>query len=190
MVTSSSLLQRACSNFVEQALLPFPPSLIFSASLELLDCQAWVTTFKFFASIKSWTGRLGLVSWSTLISSRSTSSWRSRRGSMWLDMFRRKYIYIYTNRRGKRKVILGPAGRTRSTRPAGKNYNPVSSGIAILHQNKPFLARLLLIITSTEKKAKISILWGALCTYAWTVNCLQCILVAAELTEEGRSTRA
>jgi len=31
------------------------------------------------------------------------------------------YIYIYIYRRGNSKVILGPAGRTPSAWPAGKN---------------------------------------------------------------------
>jgi len=34
---------------------------------------------------------------------------------------------IYTNRHGKRKVILGPAGRALHTRPAGKNVHVVYS---------------------------------------------------------------
>jgi len=33
-----------------------------------------------------------------------------------------KKKYIYTNRRGKRRVILGPAGHVLCTRPAGKNW--------------------------------------------------------------------
>jgi len=31
--------------------------------------------------------------------------------------------YIYTNRRGKRKAILGPAGPARSAQPAGKKQS-------------------------------------------------------------------
>jgi len=30
-------------------------------------------------------------------------------------------MHIYTNRRGNRKVILGPAGRALHAQPAGKN---------------------------------------------------------------------
>jgi len=31
-------------------------------------------------------------------------------------------IHMYTYRRGKRKVILGPAGRTLRAQPAGKTF--------------------------------------------------------------------
>jgi len=34
-----------------------------------------------------------------------------------------KYIYIYTNRCGKHKVILGPVGCAQSARPTGKKEN-------------------------------------------------------------------
>ena len=42
---------------------------------------------------------------------------------------------IYTNRHGKHKVILGPAGRVRSARPAGKKRLPSTSNSFVM--NKP-----------------------------------------------------